>query len=93
MQQVQVETHLAISSFFDTAAGYAGNTTFKVFRRIRYGRRGWSVVRTGTREGKRWLMTLLRARDDDLTPSEKVGIERDRARPQQKNRNRYGNGA
>jgi hypothetical protein len=30
MQLVHAETHLAISSFFDIAAGYAWNTTFQV---------------------------------------------------------------
>ncbi len=34
MHAVERRTHLAISSFFDTAAGYSSNTTFRVFRAI-----------------------------------------------------------
>ncbi len=32
MQADELRTHLAICSFFNTAAGYSSNTTFRVFR-------------------------------------------------------------
>jgi len=90
MQAVQWQTHLAISSFFNTAAGCVWNITFGYGRGQGFGKSSEHCAQP-VREGEEGSGPY-NARDDELTPAKEVRIQRDRARPQQRNRYRHDDG-